>query len=659
MIYDNDEYLLPYKREIDRRLERFLIKSGELAGYNGKLTHAANNHLYYGIHRDKNGYWFREFAPAAKGLVLVGDFNDWLPDKNYLAHTEWSFTNIGGGNWELFVPVEKIKEEDLFKWMVQFSTGEWGERIPAYATTCVQDRQTKLFSAQIDFSKREYEWKHKFSRKITSPLIYEVHIGMSSEQETVSTFNEFRENVLPRVIEDGYNVLQIMALQEHPYYGSFGYQVSNFFALSSRFGTPAEFKNLVDEAHAHGIAVVMDLVHSHAVKNDLEGLSTIDGSRDLYFHSGAAGDHPAWGTRCFNYGKEETIRFLLSNCKFWLQEYHLDGFRFDGITSMLYKDHGLERNFTGYNDYFTSNTDTDAYTYLSLANSLIKEIKPHAITIAEDMSGMPGLAAPVAEGGAGFDYRLAMGVPDHWIKWIKELPDECWNVGEMWYQLTNKRDDEKTISYAESHDQALVGDKTIIFRLLDSLMYTEMEKSSTDMRIDRGVALHKMIRLVTLATCGGGYLTFMGNEFGHPEWIDFPRQGNGWSYKYATRKWSLADNNLLRYSSLLQFEKNMIKLFKENDILKYRPVSIYNDVEKQIMAFKRGDYIFVFNFSPLKSYTDYTLYGIKDGDYRVVLDTDWKEFGGFERNNRDFKYKVSNGKFEIYVPSRCGLVYKM
>ena len=403
----------------------------------------------------------------------------------------------------------------------------------------------------------------------------------------------------------------------------------------------------------------MDLVHSHAVKNDLEGLSTIDGSRDLYFHSGAAGDHPAWGTRCFNYGKEETIRFLLSNCKFWLQEYHLDGFRFDGITSMLYKDHGLERNFTGYNDYFTSNTDTDAYTYLSLANSLIKEIKPHAITIAEDMSGMPGLAAPVAEGGAGFDYRLAMGVPDHWIKWIKELPDECWNVGEMWYQLTNKRDDEKTISYAESHDQALVGDKTIIFRLLDSLMYTEMEKSSTDMRIDRGVALHKMIRLVTLATCGGGYLTFMGNEFGHPEWIDFPRQGNGWSYKYATRKWSLADNNLLRYSSLLQFEKNMIKLFKENDILKYRPVSIYNDVEKQVMAFKRGDYIFVFNFSPLKSYTDYTLYGIKDGDYRVVLDTDWKEFGGFERNNRDFKYKVSNGKFEIYVPSRCGLVYKM
>lgn len=659
MIYDNDDYLLPYKKEIDRRLERFLIKRGELAGYNGRLADAANNHLYYGVHRDSKGYWFREFAPAARALVLVGDFNDWLPDKDYFAHKEWSFTNLGGGNWELFVPGERIKEGELFKWMVQFSNGEWGERIPAYATTCIQDDVTKLFSAQIDFCKREYEWKHKLRIKVDSPLIYEVHIGMSSEQEKVSTFDEFRRSVLPRVVEDGYNVLQIMALQEHPYYGSFGYQVSNFFALSSRFGTPYEFKQLVDEAHSHGIAVVMDLVHSHAVKNDLEGLSTIDGSRDLYFHDGARGEHPAWGTRCFNYGKDETIRFLLSNCKFWLQEYHLDGFRFDGITSMLYKDHGLERDFNGYGDYFTSNTDTDAYTYLSLANALIKELKPHAITIAEDMSGMPGLAAPVEEGGAGFDYRLAMGVPDHWIKWIKELPDEWWNVGEIWYQLTNKRADERTISYAESHDQALVGDKTIIFRLLDSLMYTEMEKSSKDMRVDRGIALHKMIRLATLATCGGGYLTFMGNEFGHPEWIDFPREGNNFSYKYATRKWSLADNRQLRYSFLLEFERSMIKLFKGGEIIKYPPVSLFNDIEKQVMAFKRGEYIFVFNFSPVNSYTDYTLYGIKDGEYKIVLDTDWKEFGGFERNSRDYGYHVERGRLEIYSPSRCGVVYRL
>ena len=409
--------------------------------------------------------------------------------------------------------------------------------------------------------------------------------------------------------------------------------MSSFFALSSRFGTPEEFKELVDEAHKLGIAVIMDMVHSHAVKNEIEGLSKFDGTYDLYFHSGDKGEHPAWNTRCFDYGKDTTLYFLLSNCKYWLEEYNLDGFRFDGITSMLYFDHGLGKCFTGYEDYFTPNTDVDALVYLALANMLVKEVNKNAITIAEDMSGMPGLAAPIKDGGWGFDYRLAMGVPDYWIKTIKEIPDENWDMGEIWWQLTNKRDDEKTIRYAESHDQAMVGAKTIIFSLLDSLMYTDMNLESKSVVIDRGIALHKMIRLATLAMAGDGYLTFMGNEFGHPEWIDFPREGNNWSYKYARRQWSLADSPFLRYGKLEAFDGAMIKLFRKNSILKHKPISVFNDIENKILIMERGEFLFVFNFNPNTSFNDYTFRVNKAGKYKIVLDTDNKQFNGFERNN--------------------------
>jgi 1,4-alpha-glucan branching enzyme len=294
---------------------------------------------------------------------------------------------------------------------------------------------------------------------------------MSSEKPEVASFNYFRESVLPRIVDLGYNTLQLMAIQEHPYYGSFGYQVSSFYAVSSRFGTPEDLKRLIDTAHGYGMAVIMDLVHSHAVSNIYEGLGLIDGNPSLYFHEGQRGNHPAWGSKCFNYGKDEVLRFLLSNCKYWLEEFNLDGFRFDGVTSMIYLDHGLGKNFTNYSFYYDGNQDEDALVYLSLANTLIKELNPNAITIAEDMSGMPGLAAPISSGGNGFDFRLSMGVPDHWIKWIKELKDEEWNMSNIYYELTNKRADEKSISYCESHDQALVGDKTIIFRLIDKDMY--------------------------------------------------------------------------------------------------------------------------------------------------------------------------------------------
>ena len=647
-IYDIDPWLRPYREAVDARHARILADRRKLAG-DGPLGAAVNNHIYYPLHREDGRWVIREWAPNASRIFLVGDFNNWKRTEAY------SFRPVGAGNWELSLPEMFLRHGELYKLWIEWPGGG-GERLPAYVTRVVQDPVTKVFSAQV-WDPEPYEWKYRRPGRRPHPLIYECHIGMSSEKEKVSTFDEFRRDVLPRVRRLGYNVLQIMALQEHPYYGSFGYQVSNFFALSSRFGTPEEFKALVDEAHRMGIAVIMDIVHSHAVSNEAEGLGRLDGRDDLYFYQGAAGHHPAWGSRCFDYGKDEVKYFLLSNCKFWLEEYHLDGFRFDGVTSMVYWNHGLGKDFGDYSLYFDSGVDENAVSYLALANMLVHEINPAAITIAEDVCGMAGLAAPFEAGGVGFDFRMAMGIADHWIKWIKELHDEQWSMGEMWWELTNKRVDEKTVSYAECHDQALVGDKTIMFRLADKDMYTSMSKSTPSLTIDRAVALHKMIRLATLGTCGGGYLNFMGNEFGHPEWIDFPREGNGWSYKYARRQWSLADRDDLRYAGLEAFDARMISYVKKERVLDSRPVQLYVDESAKILIFRRGNSIFAFNFNPCESYSGYG-FPAPDGEYEMAFNSDEAEFGGFARLQPGETHMTVDGRLSLYLPSRVAIVLR-
>ncbi len=660
-IYRTDPWLAPFKEAIDARQARILGMKKHIAG-DGKLSDAVNNHLYYGLHRGADGSWiFREWAPNATKIYLIGDCNNWKKTDAY------ALKPIGNGNWQLTIPEMFLNHGELYKLWIEWPGGG-GERLPSYVTRVVQDEQTKLFSAQVWAPAEPYQWKHGHAGKRPHPLIYECHIGMASEKEKVGTFEEFRTDVLPQVKELGYDTIQIMALQEHPYYGSFGYQVSNFFALSSRFGTPEEFKRLVDDAHGKGIAVVMDIVHSHSVDNEAEGLSKFDGREDLYFYNGPQGRHPAWGSRCFDYGKDETKYFLLSNVKYWMEEYHIDGFRFDGVTSMLYWDHGLGKDFGNYALYFDAGVDENAVTYLGLANILVHEMNPNGFTIAEDVSGMAGLAAPLAAGGVGFDFRMAMGVADHWIKWIKEKSDEDWSMGEIWWELTNKRADEKTVSYAECHDQALVGDKTLIFRLADKEMYFSMNNESQNTIIDRAIALHKMIRLATAATAGDGYLTFMGNEFGHPEWIDFPREGNGWSFKYARRQWSLAQNGLLRYGKLRAFDSAMVHLLRKEEVLSERPEALVLDEEKKILIFRRRNCIFALNFNAVGSYADYG-FAAPDGVWETVLSSDAPAFDGFNRVKEGEKHLMLNKKspngpdkykssLMLYLPARTAVVLK-
>ena len=641
-IIKNDPWLEPYAEAITGRYQDAVNKERELVGKDGSLVDFANAHNYFGLHRTADGWVFREWAPNATDIVLIGDFTRWQEMAKY------RLTRKENGVWELFLKHNDLHHGDLYK-MIVYWEGGMGERIPAYANRVVQDEVSHIFSAQVWAPEETYQWQiAEFKPDVSPLLIYECHIGMAQEREGVGTYVEFRDLVLPRIAKDGYNAIQIMAIQEHPYYGSFGYHVSSFFAPSSRFGTPEELKSLIDEAHRLGIAVIMDIVHSHAVKNEVEGLGRLDGSYNQYFYGDHRREHPAWDSLCFDYGKNDVLNFLLSNCKYWLEEFKFDGFRFDGVTSMLYYNHGLGQAFGSYGDYYNGGQDTNAITYLTLANKLIHEINPNAITIAEEMSGMPGLATKIKDGGMGFDYRMAMGIPDYWIKMLKEKKDEDWHPTSIYWELTNRRADEKTVSYVESHDQALVGDKTVIFRLIDDKMYWHMTKGDDDMTVGRGIALHKMIRLVTLASINGAYLNFMGNEFGHPEWIDFPREGNGWSYKYARRQWDLVDRKELKYHYLNDFDNAMIALVKKvKNFQKLAVEKLWEKDDDQVLAFKRGDYAFVFNFDPYKSFSDYGILA-PAGEYSVVLSSDNPDFGGY--GNVDEKVSHLTQYDELYAP---------
>lgn len=643
-----DPLLAPYRKDLERRMEYYSEKKKELLGGESSLTSFANGSLYYGFHCAPEGWYYREWAPHAQKMSLIGDFNGWNGESNPMKP-------VGNGNWEVFIPGrESLPHMSCVKVRVTADSKSF-DRIPAYIHRVIQQEKSSNFNGQIWNPPCPYEWKNDRVKALRRPpVIYECHIGMASEEPKIATYEEFRRNILPYIQKNGYTAIQLMAVMEHPYYASFGYQVTNFFAASSRYGTPEELKALIDEAHGMGLAVFLDLIHSHAAGNALEGLNYFDGTSYQYFHEGGQGDHPAWGTKLFDYGKKEVLHFLLSNLKYWMEEYRFDGFRFDGVTSMLYHNHGLGECFDSYQKYFSMNTDIDAVYYLQLANELIKELDPQSVTIAEDMSGMPGMCIPVKKGGLGFDYRLAMGVPDFWIHTVKQR-DEDWDLGRLWYELTTRRPREKNIGYCESHDQALVGDKTLMFWLADKEMYWHMAKDSRNAVIDRAIALHKLIRLSSFSLAGEGYLNFMGNEFGHPEWVDFPREGNQNSYQYARRQWSLVKSPFLCYEYLLRFDNAMIGLLKKNQFFRSVPVLEQIDHQRRLLCYRRGKLLFAFNFH-WNQEMEVCLRPSEGCRLYLALDSGWQLFGGEGRRPRTKRLMVKNGECFLRLPPRTAVV---
>ncbi len=658
-----DPWLEPYADALRHRYRYYRVMRERVIEAAGSLDGFARGYEYFGFNRGEHegqpGIWYREWAPTADALFLIGDFNDWDRRSHPLKCDAF-------GVWSLFLPdslyAARLVHGGRVKVHVLSRVGPM-DRIPAYIRRVVYDPASNSFCSQYWSPPEPYAWQHPAPRTSAGLRIYEAHVGMALEEPRVGTYREFAERVLPRIAAGGYNAVQLMAIQEHPYYASFGYHVSSFFAASSRFGEPEDLKFLIDEAHRRGLVVLLDVIHSHSVKNVLDGLNHFDGTDFQYFHAGARGQHPAWDSLLFDYSKTEVLRFLLSNVRFWLDEYHFDGFRFDGVTSMMYLHHG-NKAFTSYDDYLRCDIDEPAVAYLQLANEVAHGFNAQAVTIAEDVSGMVGLARPLNEGGLGFDYRLAMGIPDYWIKLLKHRKDEEWPMQEMFHTMTNRRAHEKHVAYAESHDQALVGDKTIAFWLMDAEMYWNMSRERRSVVVDRGIALHKMIRLVTFSLGGEAYLNFIGNEFGHPEWVDFPREGNQNSFHYARRQWSLADDTNLRYRDLATFDREMNALDEGYHLLQdplIQPIHVFED--QKLMVFRRGPLVFVFNWHPSQSYTDYRL-GVPDrSDYRLILNTDdpWFGGGGLVTTNQLYPWqpKPLHGReqsIQLYIPARTAQV---
>ncbi len=650
--FSADTWLDPWRAIFEERQQR----AARLAKDCGtSLADFAQGHNYFGLHRADDGSWvYRDWAPHAQSLHLVGDFSHWQAMDAFRAES------IGDGCWELLVPSAAIQHGQHYRVRMNWHGGQ-GDRLPAWGRRVVQDATTLEFTAQV-WEEPAHRWKHPTPVLRAPPMIYEAHVGMASEECKVATWNEFREKMLPRVVGAGYNTLQLMAVQEHPYYGSFGYHVGSFFASSSRFGTAGELKLLIDEAHGLGLQVIMDLVHSHAVKNEVEGISCYDGSRYQFFHDGPRGNHDIWDSRCFDYAKPQVRHFLLSNIRYWLEEFQFDGFRFDGVTSMLYHDHGFGAGFGSYDDYFHGRTDEDAVTYLTLATQLMDELKPGSIAIAEDVSGLPGLCAPREQGGCGFHYRLAMGIPDMWFKCAEDIREEDWHMGWIWGELTGRRGDERIISYVEIHDQAMVGGKSFLFTLTDDAIYHSMHRGSGDLRVERAIALHKMARLATLATAGHGYLNFMGNEFGHPEWIDFPREGNQWSYAHARRLWSLRDRADLRYQALGDFDGAMMSLLLKPSWMNAQCHLLVEHSGDKTLVWQRGDLLFAMNFHGHQSLVDWELW-VPAGTWELVLDSDATVFDGHGRVQANQECTVvdrneGSGPMRMYLPSRTALVWR-
>ncbi|ORY90097.1 glycoside hydrolase superfamily [Leucosporidium creatinivorum] len=658
-----DPYLEPFEGAIQARADKYQAWVDTINKTENGFDAFSRGYETYGFQVLKNGdISYREWAPNAETAALVGDFNGWDRSAHPMKKSPF-------GVFEIVVPAAKgvpaIPHNSKVKLSMTLpGTGERIERVPAWIKRVTQDLNVSpVYDAVFWNPPQKYQFKNKRPSPPRAVKVYEAHVGISTPEQRIGTYKEFTRDTLPRISKLGYNTIQLMAIMEHAYYASFGYQITSFFAASSRYGPPEDLMELIDTAHGMGITVLLDVVHSHASINADDGLNHFDGSDHHYFHAGPKGKHELWDSRLFNYGSHEVLRFLLSNLRFYMEEYQFDGFRFDGVTSMMYTHHGIGTGFSGgYHEYFGEGVDTEAVVYLMLANTMLHELYPASITIAEDVSGMPALCRTVADGGIGFDYRLSMAVPDMWIKLLKDGPgDHDWDLGNICFTLTNRRHGEKSICYCESHDQALVGDKTLAFWLMDKEMYTNMsDLTELTLTVDRGLALHKMIRLITHALGGEGYLNFEGNEFGHPEWLDFPRAGNNDSYQYARRQFNLPDDPLLRYKYLNNFDAAMNHLEDQYQWLSSPQayISLKNESDK-VVVFERGNLLFIFNFHPTESFTDYRVGTDWAGEYSIVLSSDDKEFGGHERLDKTVKHFTTpmewNGRknwLQVYIPSR-------
>ncbi|KAK9673873.1 hypothetical protein RND81_12G195300 [Saponaria officinalis] len=552
------------------------------------------------------------------------------------------------------------------KYRVYFNTPDGPlERIPAWATYVRLDGDgNQPCAVHWDPSPEcAHKWKNNSPKRPKSLRIYECHVGISGSDPKVSSFLEFTEKVLPRVKDLGYNAIQLFGVIEHKDYFTAGYRVTNMYAVSSRFGTPEDFKRLVDEAHGLGLLVFLDIVHSYSAADEMVGLSLFDGTNDCYFHTGKRGHHKYWGTRIFKYGDVDVLQFLLSNLRWWIEEYHIDGFQFHSLPSMMYTHNGFA-TFTGdFEEYCNQYVDRDALLYLILANDILHFLHPNIITIAEDATLYPGLCEPSSQGGLGFDYYVNLAAPEMWLSFLENVPDNEWSMSKIVTTLMgNKIYTNKMLLYAENHSQSISGGRSFA----EILFGTEVGSNEAS-KLLRGTSLHKVIRLITFTIGGSAYLNFMGNEFGHPKRVEFPTSNNNFSFELASRRWDLLSDQGL-HQKLFHFDQDMMKLDQKEKVLSRGLPNVHhvND-DTMVISYTRGPLLFIFNFHPTDSYERYSVGVDEAGEYQMILNSDEEKYSGQGAINADQYFQRSIRKridgfqncLQLPLPSRSAQVYKL
>lgn len=594
-------------------LDRYLFGEGR----HYQLYHKLGAHPY--TYRGQDGYYFAVWAPHAAAVSLVGDFNAWNPDATPMKPVADS------GIYELFVPGLGVGQ--LYKFAITTHTGTILFKADPYAFSAESRPGTASVTADI----RGFKWndsKWMESRAGTDPVkapisIYEVHLGSwkkknRPEKDGYYTYMEAAHELADYVLEMGYTHVELMGIAEHPYDGSWGYQVTGYFAPTSRYGTPTEFMYFVNYLHKKGIGVILDWVPAHFPK-DAHGLADFDGQALYEYADPRKGEHPDWGTKVFDYAKNEVSNFLIANALYWLDEYHIDGLRVDAVASMLYLDYGRQDGQWVPNKY-GDNKNLEAIEFFKHLNSVIRGRKDGAIIIAEESTAWPNVTKSPEEDGLGFTFKWNMGWMHDFLEYMKLDPYfRKFNHNKMTFGIT----------YCTSENFILVLSHDEVVHLKCSMinkMPGEYEDKFANLKVGYTFMLGHP----------GKKLLFMGQDFG---------QFHEWDEKVSL-DWYLTKEPF--HADLQNYVKGLLTLYHKYPAL-YRLDEEYdgfqwinaNDGDRSIFSFIRRDetqkknLLFICNFTPVDR-DDYRVGVPKRGTYTLLLD---QEHGYYKRGDKISHYR--------------------
>lgn len=574
----------------------------------------------------KKGVIFDVWAPHAAAVSVIGEFNDWNETATMMTRVDPTEMGV----WEVFSP--DAKEGQLYKYVIYTAEGKKIYKSDPYATTC----ELRPGTASIIYNADKYKWKDaewiKNREKIgdqyfEQPMsIYEVHLGSwmrhpGREDDGFYTYRELADKLSKYVVDMGYTHVELMGVSEYPFDGSWGYQVTGYYAPTSRYGTPDDFMYLIDTFHKNNIGVILDWVPAHFPK-DAHGLADFDGEPLYEYPDPKMGEHPDWGTKIFNYGKNEVKNFLIGSALMWVEKYHIDGLRVDAVASMLYLDYGKEDGQWVPNKY-GSNQNLDAIEFFKHINTLITGRNKGVVMIAEESTAWPKVTGSVTENGLNFSYKWNMGWMHDFLDYMKLDP-------------YFRKDNHNKMTFAMSYNQY---EKYILVLSHDEVVHLKcsMINKMPGFEIDKFKNLKAGYAFMMCHP--GKKLLFMGQDFA---------QYQEWSEEREL-DWYLLDNP--NNKSVNDFMKDLLHMYKENPALYELDCSWEgfewinaNDSYRGIFSFVRkskdgkNNILCVVNFTPI-AYDDYRVGVPKNGTYKLLINSESSKYGG-ESTSRKANFKA-------------------